>query len=99
MKTVDFVIRENLPNVNQDLESVWIAVRTWHVTPWMVPPARLQQNNWSPGPNIAATPGSTLGMVSSESVKADKVGQEAWAVYAIRLNYMLGFPGELNRGT
>ena len=72
MKTVDFVIRENLPNVNQDLESVWIAVRTWHVTPWMVPPARLQQNNWSPGPNIAATPGPTLGMVSSESVKADK---------------------------
>ena len=32
------------------------------------PQAHLQQNNWSPGPNIAAIPGPILGMVFIESV-------------------------------
>ena len=38
----------------------------------MFPPACLQQNNWFPRLNIVAIPGPTLGMVFSESVKADK---------------------------
>ena len=45
----------------------WFPLKNGPPTP-PPPQAHLQQNNWSPGPNIAAIPGPILGMVFIESV-------------------------------